>query len=173
MWMSTKTFGHDLGISACFRQPKATHSHCSKLHGYALAFTFTFGCLHLDDKNWAVDFGGLKDLKARLVDTFDHKTCVDAKDPELDWFMEAAKRGVIDLTVFERGVGCERFAQYAFEFAEGILKEAFPADASGKRRVFTVQVECREHGSNSAIYMDPWGMRLMGTQLNREFIAGD
>ena len=74
-YYSTKTYGHNIGLSACFRQPKA-HSHCRFLHGYSLQFKFTFGCSELDNKNWAVDFGGLKPLKAWLEDMFDHKLCI-------------------------------------------------------------------------------------------------
>tara|TARA_R110002094_G_scaffold57143_2_gene68253 strand:- start:541 stop:846 length:306 start_codon:yes stop_codon:yes gene_type:complete len=69
---STKHYGHNVGLSAVFRQPNADHSHCHLLHGYSLAFKFTFGCNKLDNKNWAVDFGGLKGIKAWLEDSFDH-----------------------------------------------------------------------------------------------------
>ena len=91
---STKHYGHNIGLSAVFRQPNADHSHCHLLHGYSLAFTFTFGCDELDNKNWAVDFGGLKPLKAWLEDMFDHKLCVDKDD-----------------------------AQHAFEFADKLIRE--------------------------------------------------
>ena len=43
MYISTKTFGHESGLSCAFRQPNATHSHCSLIHGYALAFKFKIG----------------------------------------------------------------------------------------------------------------------------------
>ena len=56
---STKTYGHNIGLSAVFRQLHAD-SHCRFLHGYSLQFKFTFGCDELDEKNWVVDFGGLK-----------------------------------------------------------------------------------------------------------------
>ena len=59
MFFSTKTYGHETGLSCAFRQPNATHSHCSLLHGYALSFKFVFGAQELDNKNWAVDFGDL------------------------------------------------------------------------------------------------------------------
>lgn len=150
MWKSTKTYGHDLGISACFRQPKATHSHCSKLHGYALSFKFTFEALTLDEKNWVADFGGFKLLKGKLLDTFDHKTVIDANDPQLELFEQMRDEGVLDLVVLERGVGCERFAEYAFYLAENIIKSAYPAG-----RVRVVSCECSEHGANSAIYESP------------------
>ena len=59
-YQSTKTFGHDLGISCAFRQWRATHSHCSKIHGYALSVTMVFEANTLDDRNWVMDFGGFK-----------------------------------------------------------------------------------------------------------------
>jgi 6-pyruvoyltetrahydropterin/6-carboxytetrahydropterin synthase len=79
---STKTYGHNIGLSAVFRQPNASHSHCQLLHGYSLGFKFTFACKTLDDKNWAVDFGGLKPLKKWLEDNFDHKVVLDENDPK-------------------------------------------------------------------------------------------
>lgn len=145
---STKTYSSDLGLSACFRQPKATHSHCSKLHGYALSFKFMFGCRHLDDKNWVADFGGFKQLKEKLVDTFDHKTVIDAFDPQLELFETMHKAGVLDLVVLENGVGCERFAEYAFNLAHAIVERAYP-DA----RVWVEYCECAEHGANSAMFV--------------------
>ena len=36
-YYSTKTYGHNIGLSAVFRQPNADHSHCHLLHGYSLA----------------------------------------------------------------------------------------------------------------------------------------
>ena len=61
-YFSTKTYGHNIGLSAVFRQPNA--DVCRLLHGYSLQFKFTFGCSELDNKNWAVDFGGLKSWMA-------------------------------------------------------------------------------------------------------------
>ena len=55
---STKTYGNDRGLSCCFRQWRATHSHCSTLHGYSIGIKLIFECDTLDDKNWCMDFGG-------------------------------------------------------------------------------------------------------------------
>ena len=84
-YYSTKTYGHNIGLACVFRQPNADHSHCHLLHGYSLAFKFTFGCKELDNKNWAVDFGGLKPLKAWLEDHFDHKLALDKKN-SIKWY---------------------------------------------------------------------------------------
>jgi len=144
-YYSTKTYGHNIGLSAVFRQPNADHSHCHLLHGYSLGFKFTFACEYLDNKNWAVDFGGLKPLKAWLEDHFDHKTAIDRADPHIDTFIELEKKGLIDLRVFD-GVGAEKFAQHAFEFADALIKEKTDG------RCWVHSVECSEHGANSAIY---------------------
>ena len=142
---STKTYGHHLGLACVFRQPNADHSHCHLLHGYSLAFKFTFGCDELDNKNWAVDFGGLKPLKAWLQDNFDHKVALDKTDPHLEKFKELEKLDLAELRIFD-GVGTEKFAERAFNFADKLIRE------KTNNRCYVVEVECAEHGANSAIY---------------------
>jgi len=142
---STKTYGHNIGLSAVFRQPHADHSHCKFLHGYSLAFKFTFGCDELDNKNWAVDFGGLKPLKAWLEDKFDHKVVIDREDPFLYKFAELENMGLAEVTVMD-GVGAEKFAEHAFNFANELIKEMSDG------RCWCESAECSEHGANSAIY---------------------
>ena len=110
---STKHYGHNIGLSAVFRQPNADHSHCHLLDGYSLAFTFTFGCDKLDNKNWAVDFGGLKPLKKWLEDNFDHKLCLDNADPMVDEFKRLEDLDLADIRYFD-GVGAEKFDEHAF-----------------------------------------------------------
>jgi 6-pyruvoyltetrahydropterin/6-carboxytetrahydropterin synthase len=144
-YYSTKTYGHNIGLACVFRQPNADHSHCHLLHGYSLAFRFTFGCDRLDNKNWAVDFGGLKPLKKWLEDHFDHKTAVDINDPHLDKLKELEKHDLAEIVEFD-GVGAEMFAKHAFDFADKLIRE------QTDDRCFLVEVECMEHGANSAIY---------------------
>ena len=149
-WRSTKTYGHNEGLSACFRQWRAKHSHCRFLHGYALSFRFTFEAYDLDDRNWVMDFGGLKELKAWLKDTFDHKTVVAFDDPKKEYFGDLANEGVADVLFLDEGqhVGCERFAEMAGKWISDWL-------ASNNPRVRCIEVECREHGANSAIWVNP------------------
>ena len=144
-YYSTKTYGHNIGLSAVFRQPNADHSHCHLLHGYSLAFKFTFGCKGLDNKNWAVDFGGLKPLKKWLEDSFDHKLVLDKNDPHLDQFQQLEDMDLAEIRIFN-GVGAEMFAKHAFEFADKLIRE------KTNSRCFVDSVECMEHGANSAIY---------------------
>lgn len=148
---STKTYGHNIGLSAVFRQPKADHSHCHLLHGYSLAFKFTFGCSDLDEKNWAVDFGGLKELKQWLEEQFDHKTVIDSEDPHMETFYELEKKGLAEITVMD-GVGAEKFAEHAWRYADELVRKL-----SGDR-CWCESCECAEHGANSAIYT-PWQVR--------------
>ena len=141
---STKTYGHNIGLSACFRQPKA-HSHCKYLHGYALQFKFTFGCENLDERNWVVDFGGLKPLKAWLEETFDHKVVIDVNDPKKDDLLLLQTQGLASIVQLE-GVGVEKFAEHAWRKADELVKQMTD------NRCRCVRVECAEHGANSAIY---------------------
>lgn len=144
-YVSTKTYGHNVGLSAAFRQWRAD-SHCRFIHGYSLSFKFIFESDELDVRNWVVDFGSLKTLKGILEDTFDHKTVIAEDDPEIEWFEEAHQRGIIDMVVLPAG-GCEKFAEYVYEVADGWLN-----DAGYKPRVKLRSVEVMEHGANSAIY---------------------
>ena len=144
-YFSTKTYGHSIGLSACFRQPHADHSHCRFLHGYSLQFKFVFSCEELDNKNWVVDFGGLKPLKKWLEDNFDHKVVLDQNDWALDNFRALEDAGLAQLNILE-GVGVEKFAEHAFNEAQRIVNEMTDG------RCWVVSCECAEHGSNSAIY---------------------
>jgi 6-pyruvoyltetrahydropterin/6-carboxytetrahydropterin synthase len=143
-YYSTKTYGHNIGLSAVFRQPLA-HSHCKFLHGYSLQFKFIFGCEELDERNWVVDFGGLKPLKKWLEDSFDHKVVVDREDPLLYKLSELESCGLAELTLFD-GVGVEKFAEHAHKFADQLVREMTD------NRCYCVSAECAEHGSNSAIF---------------------
>ncbi len=148
---STKNYGNDRGLSCSFRQWGATHSHCSLIHGYSLGFKLVFGCDELDDRNWVMDFGGLKEFKNWLEDMFDHKLVVAQDDPMKDELVALGEKGLAEVRVIP-GVGAERFAELAyFKMADILLK----AEKSGKAlnpTVYVKSVECYEHGANSAIY---------------------
>lgn len=145
MYQSTKSYGHEVGLSACFRQWHA-ESHCSLLHGYALAFAFVFEAEELDHRNWVVDFGGLKKLKDDLQKYFDHKLLVANDDPELVNLSMLQTLGLAEVIVLEK-VGCEAFAKLGWHLAERALEQA---GVLGRVRV--VSCEVREHGANSAVY---------------------
>lgn len=142
MYISTKMI--ELG-SCAFRQWRATHSHCSKIHGYQLKAKFWFGCSHLDDKNWVVDFGGLKEIKKMLQDQFDHTLCAASDDPQLLAFQLLHTAGVIDLRIMD-AVGIEKTAQWCFNRVDKIVRE------QSDGRCWVEQVEVFEHEDNSAVY---------------------
>lgn len=155
-YISTKTYGNDRGLSCCFRQWRSTHSHCSLLHGYSIGIKLIFECDTLDDKNWCMDFGGLKSFKEWADHMFDHTLVVAEDDPQLEMFKQMAslglqdQGGVCDLRVVP-AVGCEMFAKMAYDKMAQLL-------ASGNMRypvnptVRVKSVEVFEHGANSAIY---------------------
>jgi len=131
--------------SAAFRQPYA-QSHCHFIHGYRLQAKFWFTCDVLDQNNWVVDFGALKQLKTSLEEYFDHKTVVWAKDPDLDIFKQLEQRKMIELVVLEDGVGIERFAELCHRLANEYV------DNLTTGRCWCSKVEVWEHPDNSAIY---------------------
>jgi 6-pyruvoyltetrahydropterin/6-carboxytetrahydropterin synthase len=145
---STKTYGHNLGLSCAFRQWRA-QSHCRFLHGYALEIRLEFECEELDGRGWAVDFGSLKSFKGWLEDTFDHKTLVAQDDPERGRFAIMHRDGVIQMVQVE-ATGCEAFAKLIFECADIWLK-----DNGYSPRVWIAEVHVCEHGANSAKFLRP------------------
>lgn len=133
--------------SCAFRQWRATHSHCSFIHGYQLKAKFWFGCKELDNKNWAVDFGGLKELKKILQNQFDHTLCVAEDDPLLGQFKALHDAGGCDLRIMP-GVGIEKTAEWCFKTANAyITQESF-------NRCWVNKVEVWEHAENSATYQE-------------------
>ena len=142
---STKTYNHSIGLSSCFRQWRAD-SHCKFLHGYSLEVKIVFKELKgLDERNWVIDFGGLKDVKQWLEDTFDHKTIIAKDDPEINTFINLQNIGIIDLIVLDN-VGCEKFAEYIYDFLGNWLNTK-NYDAN----IMVESVEVKEHSGNSAI----------------------
>lgn len=147
---STKNYGNDRGLSCAFRQWRSTHSHCSLLHGYSLGFKLIFECDTLDERNWVMDFGGLKEFKNWLEQTFDHTTVIAEDDPEFQTLMLLDGK-VADVRVMP-AVGAERFAEMAYNKMSEILNNQIISGEALNPTVRVKSVECYEHGANSAIY---------------------
>jgi len=143
VFQSTKVI--ELG-SCAFRQWRASHSHCRFLHGYQLKAKLWFSGSSLDDKNWVVDFGGLKELKAKLNSIYDHTTTVAADDPELETFKQLHDKGIIQLYILKDGAGIERAAEVVFNIAQ----EHINSITNG--RCWVDKVEVFEHEDNSATF---------------------
>lgn len=164
---STKTYGNDRGFSCCFRQWRATHSHCSTLHGYSIGIKLIFESDTLDDRNWVFDFGGLKQFKDWAETMFDHTLVIAADDPHLETFIALSEIGyegmsqgvphergaVCDLRIVP-GVGCELFAKMCYDAMSSLLEKykiensRYPVGQSVKLK----SAEVFEHAGNSAIY---------------------
>jgi 6-pyruvoyltetrahydropterin/6-carboxytetrahydropterin synthase len=160
---STKTYGNDRGLSCVFRQWKSTHSHCSLLHGYSIGVKVIFECETLDERNWVMDFGGLKDFKHWLEYMFDHTTLIAKDDPFLETFKVISELTMRDgNTIIEEGrvcdlrivdaVGCERFSELAYNKMMEILTIQKESGILLNDTVRVKSVEVFEHGANSAIY---------------------
>lgn len=154
MYTVTKTYGHELGLSATFRQHRAK-SHCRFIHGYALGFKIVFGARQLDENGWVKDFGSLKPLKQRLIDTFDHRMLVAQDDPcrqfleslnSQDWSYANGHDQLAQVIVLP-AVGCEAFARMVYGWAADTRTED-----DIRRGVHVLEVECREHAGNAASY---------------------
>lgn len=144
MFTCKKRYGHDLGLSCVFRQWRA-ESHCAQIHGYALAFTFEFGCTDTDHNGWVVDFGSLKPLKEWLAYNFDHTLVAAKDDPELETLYALEEKGLINLRVFPR-VGCEALAKLAYDYAMTLVQ------GLTEGRAYVLSCTVAEHGANSAKY---------------------
>jgi len=149
-FQSTKVFD---GFSTCFRQWKATTTHCKYLHGYGVSFKLWFEG-ELDNRNWVWDFGGMKRAVNKIDGMnpkqwfdymFDHTVVVSTDDPALETFRQMDKDGFIQLREVDY-VGAERFAQFIYDKVNPFINE----ETNG--RVSIAKVEFREHGKNSAIY---------------------
>lgn len=156
MYRSSKTYGHEVGLSACFRQHRAD-SHCRFLHGYALAVHFEFEADELDHNHWVIDFGGLKSMKEWLVNNFDHHLIIASDDPRVEELSCLEDLGLAQIIVLDN-VGCEAFAEHIGQYAERWL------EGNGHTpRVRLSSVTVREHGANSA----SWCPEREGGQYDR------
>jgi len=144
-WISTKTY-RQIGPVA-YRQWRAD-SHCRLVHGYALSFHFEFECDTLDARNWCMDFGGLKPLKALLEDWFDHTLLVANDDPHRETLLDLGRKGLAKITEVEK-TGCEGLADFLYKYVNGVFLPNYGAEEA--KRIWCCKVEVRETDSNMAM----------------------
>ena len=65
-------------------------------------------------------------------------------DPYIKHFQELHNSDLVQLRIMD-AVGCEKFAEHAFNFADNLIKN------KTDQRCWVEEVEVREHGGNSAI----------------------
>ena len=154
MFQSTKIFD---GFSCCFRQWKATTTHCQFLHGYGVSFKVTFEG-KLDDRNWVWDFGGMKRAKT-LIDgmqpkawmdyMFDHTILVAEDDPYINTLQQLDNANIAQVRIVP-ATGAEKFAEFIFYKLNNFVKD------ETNERVQVRLVEFMEHGKNTAIYSEKY-----------------
>jgi 6-pyruvoyltetrahydropterin/6-carboxytetrahydropterin synthase len=109
---------------------------------------FYFGTDNLDARNWAADYGGLKELKGILESQFDHTLLVAEDDPELDFYKEMEKRKLAKLTILPK-LGCEGLADQLYKFVNGVYIPDYLGQGEADR-LWCYRVEVRETQSNMA-----------------------
>ena len=144
-YISTKSYRH-LGPVA-YRQWRAD-SHCNLIHGYALSFHFEFETDDLDARNWVMDFGGLRPLKDKLEEWFDHTLLVAVDDPHRDKLLELGRLGLAKITEVEK-TGCEGLSDFLYEYINTIFLPQYGAEEA--KRIWCCRVEVRETDSNMAM----------------------
>ena len=139
-YVSTKEYVDAFPVA--YRQWKAD-SHCNLIHGYSFSMKFYFGTDDLDVRNWAADYGGLKELKEVL-----QSLLVAKDDPELELYKEMERRNIAKLTILPR-LGCEGLADMLYKYVNGVYIPDMWGDAEAER-LWCYRVEVRETQSNMA-----------------------
>ena len=141
-YISTKTYQQIAPVA--YRQWKAD-SHCNKIHGYALSFYFEFEATTLDARNWVMDFGGLRPLKDKLEEWFDHTLLLALDDPNYKDIKKLGELGLAKITEVEK-TGCEGIASFLYEYVNTIFLPSY----GEQDRIWCRRVEVRETDNNMA-----------------------
>lgn len=141
-FISTKEY-REIGPVA-YRQWR-DDGNCKWIHGYALSFYFEFESDSLDFRNWVVDYGGLRPLKEKLEEWFDHKLLVASDDPNYDDLIRLGELGLAKITELE-ATGCEAIADFLYKY----LNSGFLAEM-GFKDVWCSKVSVRETDRNMAM----------------------
>jgi 6-pyruvoyltetrahydropterin/6-carboxytetrahydropterin synthase len=142
-YISTKTYRQ---IAPCAYRQWRADSHCNLVHGYAFSFHFEFETDDLDARNWVVDFGGLRPLKDKLEEWFDHTLLVAQDDPQREHLLKLGELGLAKITEVEK-TGCEGIAEFLYEYINTIF---LPSWEPGER-VWCSKVEVRETDANMSM----------------------
>ena len=142
---STKEYVNAFPVA--YRQWRSD-SHCNQIHGYAFSMKFFFGTNDLDARNWAADYGGLKELKKILEEQFDHTLIVAQDDPEMETFKLLQEKNMAKIVVLP-ALGCEALSDMLYKYVNGVYIPDMwgPGEAA---RLWCYRVEVRETVSNMA-----------------------
>jgi 6-pyruvoyltetrahydropterin/6-carboxytetrahydropterin synthase len=158
-YVSTKEY---IDAFPCAYRQWKSDSHCNLIHGYSFSMKFYFGTDELDVRNWAMDYGGLKELKKILESQFDHTLLVAKDDPELEMYKQLQDKKMAKLTILPR-LGCEGLSDMLYKYVNGVyIPEMLgPGEAA---RLWCFKVEVRETQANMA-YREghrEWNEDLLG-----------
>jgi len=144
-FQSTKKLGP---ISVGHRQWR-DDGHCAWVHGYGRYIQFTFEG-DLDERQWVMDFGDLKDIKQWLEEQWDHRVMIASDDPQLDKLKEMHDLNIMNINVMDVekgwGPGIEASCKFVYDHVQPIITE------KTNGRVKIAKVEIWEHERNSAVY---------------------
>lgn len=143
-YVSTKSYRQ---IAPCAYRQWRSDSHCNVIHGYAFSFHFEFESDTLDVRNWVFDYGGLRPLKDKLEEWFDHTLLLAVDDPHYDDIKRLGDLGLARITEVEK-TGCEGLADFLYEYVNTIFLPSCGVDVA--ERVWCSKVEVRETDSNMA-----------------------
>ena len=133
-YISTKTYKQIAPVA--YRQWKAD-SHCNKIH--------EFEATTLDARNWVMDFGGLRPLKDKLEEWFDHTLLLALDDPNYKDIKKLGELGLAKITEVEK-TGCEGIASFLYEYVNTIFLPSY----GEQDRIWCRRVEVRETDNNMA-----------------------
>ena len=132
----------------CAYRQWRSDSHCNLIHGYSFSMKFYFGTNDLDARNWAADYGGLKELKKILESQFDHSLIVAQDDPEMETFKLLESKNMAKIVVLPR-LGCESLADMLYKYVNGVYIPEMWGEGESTR-LWCYKVEVRETQANMA-----------------------
>lgn len=145
IFKSTKKLGP---ISVGHRQWR-DNGHCAWVHGYGRHVEFTFSG-EPDERQWVLDFGDLRDVKAWIDSQWDHRLLLASDDPLLEHFMKLHELNAVNINVMDVtkgwGPGIEGSCKFLHDNIQPMITE------KTKGRVEIVSVQVWEHEHNSALY---------------------
>ena len=144
-FQSTKKLGP---ISVGHRQWR-DKGHCAWVHGYGRYIQFTFEG-ELDERQWVMDFGDLRDVKQWLEEQWDHRLLLASDDPHLGQFQNMHSLGTMSINIMDVdkgwGPGIEASCKFVYDHVQPIIAQ------KTNGRVTLTKVEIWEHERNSAVY---------------------
>ena len=111
-----------------------------------MSFHFEFETEDLDARDWVMDFGGLRPLKAKLEEWFDHTLLVAKDDPEKELLVSLGKKGIAKIVEVDQ-TSCEGIAAFLYEYINTIFLKEY----GEQHRIWCSKVEVREKESNMAM----------------------